>query len=88
MLDTFTANIIFFLLVCVQILKLLETQSVFYDGPCEGVYLRVDEDANAPEGTVGAPYCKHRGKVVRSDFLQGIEEQWTRQQLTKNIVRF
>jgi len=31
-------------------------------------------------------YCKHRSKLVRPDFLQGIEEQWTRQQLTKNIV--
>lgn len=69
-----------------QVLKLLETPSAFYDGPCEGVYLRIDEDSS--EGTVGTPYCKHRGKVVRSDFLQGIEEQWTRQQLTKNIIRF
>ncbi len=67
----------------------LDTPSAFYDGPCEGVYLRVDEDANYPEGAVvGGPYCKYRGKLVRSDFLQGIEEQWTRQKLTKNIVRY
>ncbi len=72
-----------------QVRKWLDTPSEFYDGPCEGIYLRVDEDANAPEGVVvGGPYCKYRGKLVRSDFLQGIEEQWTRQQLTKNIVRY
>ena len=71
-----------------QLLKWLDTPSQFYDGPCEGLYLRVDEDANTPEGTVGRPYCLRRGKLVRPDFLQGIEEQWTRQQLTKNIVRY
>lgn len=90
-----------------QLLKLLDTESAFYDGPCEGIYLRIDEDmqqlqeatttrtqqgdraetAGAATGSNGRPaYCLLRGKVVRPDFLQGIEEQWTRQQLTKNIV--
>ena len=76
-----------------QVLKLLDTESAFYDGPCEGVYLRIDEDmtSSSTEGEKMAaskrlPYCRARGKVVRPDFLQGIEEQWTRQQLTKNIV--
>ena len=92
-----------------QLLKLLDTESTFYDGPCEGVYLRIDEDMQQLQavatttrtqqgdraetaGVIGASsdgrpaYCLTRGKVVRPDFLQGIEEQWTRQQLTKNIV--
>ena len=88
-----------------QLLKLLDTQSAFYNGPCEGVYLRIDEDmvtsqqqqqksdrvrtANATTADSrgsNPPYCLKRGKLVRPDFLQGIEEQWTRQQLTKNII--
>lgn len=73
-----------------QVLKLLETNSAFYDGPCEGVYLRIDEDMQMSDGGTGTAvspsYCHLRGKLVRPDFLQGIEEQWTRQQLTKNIV--
>lgn len=82
-----------------EVRKLLDTPSVFYDGPCEGVYLRMDEDMQQQQQQPGAepggssagqdvvpPYCVHRGKVVRPDFMQGIEEQWTRQQLTKNIV--
>ena len=88
-----------------QLLKLLDTESAFYDGPCEGIYLRIDEDMQQEATTAAAQqqseragvagggsdasrpsYCVTRGKVVRPDFLQGIEEQWTRQQLTKNIV--
>ena len=87
-------------------MKLLDTQSAFYDGPCEGVYLRIDEDmvtsqrqqqkqgdrvrtaeATTDDSRGSHPsYCVKRGKLVRPDFLQGIEEQWTRQQLTKNII--
>ncbi len=69
---------------CAQALRLLDTRSAFYDGPCEGVYLRVDGDM--PASGEGEPYCVRRGKLVRPDFLQQIEEQWTRQQFTKNIV--
>ena len=66
-----------------KVKKLLDTKSAFYDGPCEGLYIRVDEDM--PSGT-GQPYLSRRTKVVRPDFLQGIEEEWTKQQFTKNIV--
>lgn len=65
--------------------KLLDTKSVFYDGPCEGLYLRIDHDM--PNGS-GQPYLSCRAKIVRPDFLQQIDEQWTRQQFTKNVVRF
>ena len=81
-----------FILAHSQVLKLLDTDSVFYDGPCEGVYLRIDKDTPPSDregggGSATKPsYSGIRGKVVRPDFLQGIEEQWTRQQLTKNIV--
>lgn len=74
-------------LCCLQLLKWLDTQSAFYDGPVEGVYLRIDGDT---PGQASSPhvYNVYRGKLVRPDFLQGIEEQWTRQQLTKNIVTY
>lgn len=69
-------------------LKWLDTPSAFYDGPCEGIYLRIDEDTPNSAHFTGSSYLKHRGKLVRPDFLQQIEEQWTRQQFTKNIVTF
>lgn len=69
-----------------EALKWLETQSTFYDGPCEGIYLRIDEDTPHSAHFSGKPYLKYRGKLVRPDFLQQIEEQWTRQQFTKNVV--
>ena len=46
----------------------------------EGVYLRIEDNATVP------PTVLHRAKVVRPDFLQQIEEQWTRQKFTKNII--
>lgn len=72
-----------------HILQLLDSQSAYYDGPCEGIYLRIDDDTQVGESTVaGCPvgYLKKRAKLVRPEFLQQIEEQWTRQKLTKNIV--
>eukprot|EP00117_Sycon_ciliatum_P008898 scpid67490/ scgid11409/ len=97
-----------------HVLDLLEEQSRFYDGPIEGVYIRIDEDApgttamrlpladshgrkkgkgkasrSAGAGASEAgPWLRLRGKVVRPDFLQNIEEQWTRQKFTKNIVTY
>ena len=67
---------------------MLDTQSAFYDGPCEGIYLRIDENSPVSDTETASKltYSRVRGKLVRPDFLQGIEEQWTRQQLTKNIV--
>lgn len=75
--------------------KWLETKSAFYDGPVEGIYFRIDEDMMPTDHTpppppppaatqLPAPCCVRRGKLVRPDFLQGIEEQWTRKQFQKN----
>lgn len=44
------------------------------------MYLRIEDNSATP------PTVLHRGKVVRPDFLQQIEEQWTRQKFTKNII--
>ncbi|XP_057295836.1 uncharacterized protein LOC130624275 [Hydractinia symbiolongicarpus] len=62
-----------------KLLKLLETKSQFYDGFVEGLVLRIDED----ETGVSDVFSK-RAKVVRPDFLQQIEEQWTKQKYVKN----
>ena len=61
-------------------MKLLDTPSAFYDGPVEGVYLRIEDNTATP------PKLLQRGKVVRPDFMQPIEEPWTRQKFTKNIL--
>ena len=54
----------------------------------EGVYLRIDGDTPGSAGTAPHVYNVCRGKLVRPDFLQGIEEQWTRQPFVKNIVTY
>ena len=68
----------------------MNSDSVFYDGPCEGVYMRIDQDSQSgsSEASESTSYCLKRGKLVRPDFLQGIEEQWTRQNFTKNIIHW
>eukprot|EP00118_Oscarella_pearsei_P009315 m.53413 g.53413 ORF g.53413 m.53413 type:complete len:247 (+) comp34247_c0_seq2:1691-2431(+) len=71
-----------------HVLQLLDTPSAFYDGPCEGIYLRIDGDAQEGGAEDVGGFLLQRAKVVRPDFLQQIEEQWTRQKLTKNIVVF
>ncbi|KAI6656485.1 DNA ligase III [Oopsacas minuta] len=79
-----------------DILNLLKAQqSQYYPGPIEGVYLRIDEDSpfSNPAKILklkdsGIHFNSLRGKVVREEFLTGIEEQWTRQAFTKNVVRF
>lgn len=76
-----------------QALKWLETPSAFYDGPIEGIYFRMDEDMvpnTAPRSPDDPPlvYNKHRGKIVRPDFLQGIVETWTKKQFKKNSIKW
>jgi len=67
----------------------MSSDSAFYDGPCEGIYLRIDQDSQgSEEASEPTSYCLKRGKLVRPDFLQGIEEQWTRQSFTKNIIQW
>ena len=52
-------------------------KSRFYDGPVEGVYVKIER-----QGTVLA-----RGKVVRADFIAG-NEHWTKGPLRLNSVDF
>eukprot|EP00455_Lapot_gusevi_P027582 TRINITY_DN2924_c0_g1_i4.p1 TRINITY_DN2924_c0_g1~~TRINITY_DN2924_c0_g1_i4.p1 ORF type:complete len:588 (+),score=127.82 TRINITY_DN2924_c0_g1_i4:865-2628(+) len=63
-----------------EILALLDTESAVGADTrfVEGVYLRIDQ----PNGQ----YLERRCKVVRSDFIQGITEHWTKQGLIRNIV--
>jgi len=55
----------------------------FYDGPMEGLYLRIEKDG----------YLVERGKIVRSDFLGEPEEgaevvHWSKREVVKNIVLY
>ena len=63
-----------------DLLGLLEMQSAYCrDGFVEGTYLRID----GPDGNV------RRGKIVRPDFIQTIEEgeHWLRAEVVRNGVR-
>eukprot|EP00164_Ancoracysta_twista_P001979 GFYU01002606.1.p1 GENE.GFYU01002606.1~~GFYU01002606.1.p1 ORF type:complete len:254 (-),score=60.42 GFYU01002606.1:243-1004(-) len=55
---------------------LLETASVYYDGPVEGLYIRIEDEA----------HLQHRCKLVRPDFIQNIETHWMKETLVKNII--
>jgi len=59
-----------------QLLKLLETDSRFHSGKVEGVYIRIDEGGQ----------LQNRGKIVREDFIQEIDEHWSKKTVVKNIV--
>jgi hypothetical protein len=68
------------------LLQLLETDSAYYDGKVEGIFLRVD----TPPASAGevSRYCERRGKLVRPDFIHTITEHWTSKKLVKNLVDF
>ena len=82
-----------------ELLELLETQSAYSDRFVEGAYLRIDSDAGVgaageePAATAAAAAARSasnnvlRGKIVRPDFIQGIEEHWQRQELVKQGMR-
>jgi atypical dual specificity phosphatase len=61
-----------------RLTKYLDTKSVFRDGPVEGVYIRKDD----------GEWLQKRCKLVRPDFIQGIDEHWTKKELVKNRVRY
>ena len=50
-----------------ELKKMVNTQSQFYDGPIEGVYVRAYENN----------HLKYRGKIVRANFLSG-DEHWSK----------
>jgi len=60
-----------------QLKKFAYSQSVYYDGTVEGIYIRCFND----DETV-----KYRGKIVRHDFIEEGNAHWTRTKIVKNIV--
>lgn len=54
------------------------TPSLFRKGPLEGVVVRRENDN----------WCEARGKVVRADFTQAIEEHWSRRGIHWNRIDF
>ena len=60
-----------------EILPLLELQSKFSkSNTLEGIYLHVDDD----------DWNRERCKLVRSDFISGIEAHWSRTKIVKNVI--
>ncbi len=57
------------------LIDLLKTTSKLYSGPVEGLYLRHEAGA----------FLKQRAKIVRTDFIQEIEEHWSKGPLVKNL---
>ena len=59
-----------------DIVKLVRSDSMFYDGPIEGVYVRKCNDK----------WLETRAKIVRNDFICG-DEHWAKGMLTKNTLK-
>ena len=55
--------------------EMVQTQSKFYDGPVEGIYVKFES----------GDCVVRRGKVVRGDFIAG-NEHWTRGGVRRNGV--
>jgi len=53
------------------------TQSTLYNGPMEGIYLRIEDDEQLLQ----------RAKVVRPGFIQSIDQHWSRSQLRANKLK-
>lgn len=60
-----------------EILGFLERPSSFYEGKVEGAYIRIEDEDHELE----------RGKIVRPDFMQAIDEHWSTMTLVTNTVR-
>eukprot|EP01126_Amoeba_proteus_P035034 TRINITY_DN3521_c0_g1_i3.p1 TRINITY_DN3521_c0_g1~~TRINITY_DN3521_c0_g1_i3.p1 ORF type:complete len:242 (+),score=40.87 TRINITY_DN3521_c0_g1_i3:97-822(+) len=63
-----------------ELLAFLDTRSKYRrdNGPVEGVYVRIDNGL----------WSEERGKIVRPDFIQNIEDHWMKSDLVKNEVRY
>jgi atypical dual specificity phosphatase len=65
-----------------NVLRYVRGNSHYYDGPVEGVYVRICD----------GDYTVKRAKIVRHDFLSGNQDltskvtHWTKQQITENTV--
>ncbi|CAJ1395687.1 unnamed protein product [Effrenium voratum] len=64
----------------------LERTSAFGDAPLEGVYLRIDE----PVAQNGGLWHKRRGKIVRPDFIQTIQDggHWIHKDVERNTLAY
>jgi atypical dual specificity phosphatase len=58
-----------------ELLQMVNKESNFYDGPVEGIYIRLDNKE----------YLIDRAKIVRPDFTSGNEE-WDKGRLTANVI--
>lgn len=58
-----------------ELLQMVSKESSFYDGPVEGIYIRLDSK----------DYLIDRAKIVRPDFTAGNEE-WDKGRLTANVI--
>lgn len=61
-----------------KLLKYLDTSSRFREGFVEGVYIRKDN----------GQWLERRCKLVRPDFVQGIDEHWTKKEMIKNRIKY
>lgn len=61
-----------------KLLNYLDTNSKFRDGFVEGVYIRKDN----------GDYLDRRCKLVRPDFIQGIDTHWSKMELVKNTITY
>eukprot|EP01130_Rhizamoeba_saxonica_P017999 TRINITY_DN8893_c0_g1_i1.p1 TRINITY_DN8893_c0_g1~~TRINITY_DN8893_c0_g1_i1.p1 ORF type:complete len:230 (+),score=43.52 TRINITY_DN8893_c0_g1_i1:13-702(+) len=61
-----------------EMLNYLDSISEYRDGTVEGIYVRVDDEQ----------FSLRRGKIVRPDFIQGIDEHWTKKGLIKNLLLY
>jgi len=61
-----------------KLIEMLDTPSQYYSGPVEGIFARFD----------GEEYNREKAKIVRPDFLHGIEVHFSKLDLVKNIVRY
>lgn len=59
-----------------DLLQMLDTQSAYYDGPVEGLYLRRENDDQ----------LLMRAKIVRSEFTQSLGEHWSRAPVQMNTT--
>ena len=64
-----------------ELLELLESRSAYSDNFVEGAYLRIDDEEKGVNTM--------RGKIVRPDFIQNINEgeHWIKGEMVKNQVR-
>ena len=60
-----------------SLLKYLDTKSVFNDNFVEGVYIRKDDEN----------FLVKRCKLVRPDFIQGINTHWSKMEVIKNVIK-